>query len=110
MRRGYTREAYLELVEHIRDVLPEVSLTSDFICGFCDETEEEFEDTLSLIQTVKYTKTFMFSYSMREVCSFLCTVIFKIMYNNNNSQFLIRKPQLIDATKTVFLRKLKLKD
>lgn len=54
MRRGYSREAYLELVEHIRDFLPDVSLSSDFICGFCDETEQEFEDTLSLIDKVKY--------------------------------------------------------
>lgn len=67
MRRGYSREAYLELIEHVRDILPEVSLTSDFICGFCDETEEEFQDTLSLIETVKYSKAFMFAYSMREV-------------------------------------------
>lgn len=53
MRRGYTREAYLELVGHIRNMLPGVTVSSDFICGFCDETEEEFEDTLSLLETVK---------------------------------------------------------
>lgn len=54
MRRGYTREAYIELVDHIRYILPEVSLSSDFICGFCGETEEEFEDTISLMEIVKY--------------------------------------------------------
>lgn len=59
MRRGYSREAYLELVGHIRDFLPDVSLSSDFICGFCDETEEEFEDTLSLMNTVKYVLSFI---------------------------------------------------
>lgn len=53
MRRGYSREAYLELVEHIRKFLPGVSLSSDFICGFCGETEEEFQDTLTLIDTIK---------------------------------------------------------
>ena len=42
MRRNYTREAYLDLVDHARTMIPGVALSSDFICGFCDETEEEF--------------------------------------------------------------------
>lgn len=54
MRRGYTREAYLELVDHIKQTLPNVALSSDFIAGFCGETEEEFEDTISLLNIVKY--------------------------------------------------------
>ncbi|KAK2577475.1 hypothetical protein KPH14_003575 [Odynerus spinipes] len=66
MRRGYTREAYIDLVHHIRDILPEVSLSSDFIAGFCGETEEEFQDTLSLIELIKYNTAFLFAYSMRE--------------------------------------------
>jgi len=66
MRRNHTREAYLELVSHIRDKVPGVALSSDFICGFCDETEEEFEDTISLIETVKYDMAYLFAYSMRE--------------------------------------------
>ncbi|XP_046812988.1 CDK5RAP1-like protein [Vespa crabro] len=66
MRRGYTREAYIDLVNHIRDILPEVALSSDFIAGFCGETEEEFQDTLSLIKLVKYNTAFLFAYSMRE--------------------------------------------
>ncbi|KZC10330.1 CDK5RAP1-like protein [Dufourea novaeangliae] len=66
MRRGYTREAYLDLVHRIRDILPNVCLSSDFITGFCGETEEEFQDTLSLIQLVKYNRAFLFGYSMRE--------------------------------------------
>lgn len=66
MRRGYTREAYLQLVTHIRQILPDVGLSSDFICGFCGETEEEFEDTISLIDTVRYNVAFLFAYSMRE--------------------------------------------
>lgn len=40
MRRGYTREAYLELVSHARKRIPDVALSSDFICGFCGETDE----------------------------------------------------------------------
>ncbi|PSN44602.1 CDK5 regulatory subunit-associated protein 1 [Blattella germanica] len=67
MRRGYTREAYLELIEHVREIIPEVNLSSDFICGFCGETEAEFEDTLSLMAKVKYNTAYLFAYSMREV-------------------------------------------
>nr|XP_036673070.1 CDK5RAP1-like protein [Drosophila suzukii] len=66
MRRGYSREAYLELVQHIRRFLPNVGLSSDFICGFCGETEEEFQDTVSLIQQVQYNVAYLFAYSMRE--------------------------------------------
>ncbi|KAM0055121.1 putative tRNA-2-methylthio-N(6)-dimethylallyladenosine synthase [Helianthus debilis subsp. tardiflorus] len=66
MRRGYTREAYLELVSKIRGIVPDVGLTSDFICGFCDETEEEHQDTLSLVRAVGYDMAYMFAYSMRE--------------------------------------------
>ncbi|XP_037519699.1 mitochondrial tRNA methylthiotransferase CDK5RAP1 [Rhipicephalus sanguineus] len=66
MRRGYTREAYLELVDRIRDVLPNVALSSDFICGFCGETEEAHEDTMSLVDQVKYSVAYVFPYSLRE--------------------------------------------
>jgi tRNA-2-methylthio-N6-dimethylallyladenosine synthase len=54
MRRNHTREAYLSLVEHIRHKIPDVALSSDFIVGFCDETEKEFLDTLSLVDAVNY--------------------------------------------------------
>ncbi|XP_078050145.1 CDK5RAP1-like protein [Augochlora pura] len=66
MRRGYTREAYLDLVHHIRSIIPDIHISSDFIAGFCGETEEEFQDTLSLIQLVRYNKAYLFAYSMRE--------------------------------------------
>lgn len=54
MRRNHTRESYLALVAKIRSIMPGVALSSDFITGFCDETEQEFEDTLSLIEEVQY--------------------------------------------------------
>ncbi|XP_072990011.1 CDK5RAP1-like protein [Typha latifolia] len=66
MRRGYTREAYLDLVQKIRDIVPDVGISSDFICGFCGETEEEHADTLSLVRAVGYDMAYMFAYSMRE--------------------------------------------
>lgn len=66
MRRGYTRESYLELVHHIWSILPDVSLTSDFICGFCGETEDDHQQTLSLMNIVQYNFVYLFPYSMRK--------------------------------------------
>ncbi|XP_062565783.1 CDK5RAP1-like protein [Armigeres subalbatus] len=66
MRRGYSREAYINLVQEVRSLIPDVTLSSDFICGFCGETDEEFYETVSLIQHVKYHTAFLFAYSMRE--------------------------------------------
>ena len=66
MRRGYNRQSYLKLVQKIKEFIPEVGLTSDFIAGFCGETEEEHRETISLINLVKYDFCFMYPYSMRE--------------------------------------------
>ncbi|XP_040544192.1 mitochondrial tRNA methylthiotransferase CDK5RAP1 isoform X3 [Gallus gallus] len=66
MRRGYTREAYLELVQHVRNTIPGVSLSSDFIAGFCGETEEDHQQTVSLLREVRYSIGFLFAYSMRQ--------------------------------------------
>jgi MiaB/RimO family radical SAM methylthiotransferase len=65
MRRGYSREAYLELMDTVHTMIPDVALSSDFITGFCGETEEEHRDTLSLMGNVQYDMAFMFAYSMR---------------------------------------------
>ncbi|XP_077807594.1 mitochondrial tRNA methylthiotransferase CDK5RAP1 isoform X7 [Macaca mulatta] len=66
MRRGYSREAYVELVHHIRESIPGVSLSSDFIAGFCGETEEDHVQTVSLLREVQYNMGFLFAYSMRQ--------------------------------------------
>ena len=66
MRRNHTRESYLELVDHIREKIPGVGLSSDFIVGFCEETQEEFDDTMTLMDKVDYDLAYMFAYSMRE--------------------------------------------
>ncbi|KAG7278624.1 hypothetical protein CRUP_031919 [Coryphaenoides rupestris] len=66
MRRGYTREAYLELVENVRRIVPGVSLSSDFIAGFCGEMEEDHLQTLSLLREVGFNVGFLFAYSMRK--------------------------------------------
>uniref|UniRef100_A0A182NCA1 CDK5RAP1-like protein n=1 Tax=Anopheles dirus TaxID=7168 RepID=A0A182NCA1_9DIPT len=66
MRRGYSRGAYLNLVREVRTIIPNVTLSSDFICGFCGETEAEFAETVSLIEDVGYHAAFLFAYSMRE--------------------------------------------
>lgn len=65
MRRPYTREQYLELVDTMREIIPGVTLSTDIITGFCDETEAEHEDTLSLMAEVKYDLAYMFAYSER---------------------------------------------
>ena len=65
MNRHYDREQYLELVRYAKSVMPELVLTSDVIVGFPGETEEEFEDTLKLIETVGYDALFTFIFSPR---------------------------------------------
>ena len=50
MNRKYTKEAYLSLIKKIRQIIPGVALSSDFIVGFCGETDEQFEDTLDLVR------------------------------------------------------------
>ncbi len=65
MNRRYTRESYLELVRLARTYMPDVVLTSDVIVGFPGETEEEFEDTLSLVREAEFDALFTFIFSPR---------------------------------------------
>lgn len=65
MNRGYTREWYLERIKAIREIIPGCAISTDVISGFCAETEEEHQDTLSLMEEVQYDMAFMFKYSER---------------------------------------------
>ena len=66
MNRKYTREQYLEIIRKIREKIKDARITSDFIVGFPTETEEEFNDTYSLVEEVRYDSIFAFMYSKRE--------------------------------------------
>jgi tRNA-2-methylthio-N6-dimethylallyladenosine synthase len=65
MRRRHTREAYLELVERLREAMPDIALSTDTIVGFPGETDEDFEQTLTLTAAVRYHSMFSFKYSER---------------------------------------------
>jgi tRNA-2-methylthio-N6-dimethylallyladenosine synthase len=66
MRRPYTREQYLELIDNMRKLIPGVSLSTDIITGFCGETDEQHQETMSLMAEVRYDLAYMFAYSERE--------------------------------------------
>lgn len=66
MRRGYTVKEYLSLVDKIRSLMPEASITTDLIVGFPGETEKQFQNTLEVVKKVRFNTAFMFTYSPRE--------------------------------------------
>jgi tRNA-2-methylthio-N6-dimethylallyladenosine synthase len=65
MNRVYSREDYLDKIKMIKEYIPGVSLSSDFICGFPGETDQDFEDTMSLIHEVEFETIYAFTYSPR---------------------------------------------
>ena len=65
MNRQHTREQYMQLVDSIYEIVPEMALSQDMIAGFCGETEEDHQDTLDMMNHVKYSFGFMFAYSER---------------------------------------------
>jgi tRNA-2-methylthio-N6-dimethylallyladenosine synthase len=66
MRRGYTFERYMELVQIARETVPDIGLAGDTIVGFCGETEEDFERTVELHRQTRYQTSYIFMYSERE--------------------------------------------
>ncbi len=65
MRRGYTREEYLGIIEKLRSLIPQISITTDIIVGFPGEREEDFQDTLELMREIRFASAYMFKYSSR---------------------------------------------
>lgn len=65
MNRKHTREEYIQLIDNVRSIIPDCSISFDMITGFCGEEEQDHQDTLSLMEYVKYDFGFMFEYSER---------------------------------------------
>ncbi len=65
MNRKYDREWYLDRIKSIREIIPTCGITSDVFCGFCTETEEDHQQTLSLMEQAQFDTSFMFKFSMR---------------------------------------------
>ncbi len=65
MKRLYTRERYLEIIARLREAIPEIHFSTDFIVGFPGETEEDFRQSLRMIEEVRYGSLFAFKYSPR---------------------------------------------
>jgi len=65
MHRGYTRQRFLNIIENLRKVRPQIGITTDLIVGFPGETEADFEETLSLVREVEFQNAFIFKYSIR---------------------------------------------
>lgn len=66
MNRKYTKEDYLKLIEKLKAVSPDIAITTDIIVGFPGETDEDFEETMDLVQKVRYDSAFTFLYSIRK--------------------------------------------
>ncbi len=65
MHRGYTREWYLDRIQKIREIIPDCGISTDIFCGFHGEGDEEFNETLSLMESVRFDSAFLFKYSER---------------------------------------------
>ena len=65
MNRGYTRKEYLAIVRKAKTLMPDIKIVSDFIVGFPTETDEDFQDTVSLVKEAGFSKIYVFKYSPR---------------------------------------------
>jgi tRNA-2-methylthio-N6-dimethylallyladenosine synthase len=65
MNRTYDRDWYMQKIDRIMEIMPDCAISSDIICGFCSETEEDHQDTLSVMKYSDYSMSYMFFYSER---------------------------------------------
>ena len=65
MNRGYSKEWYLKRIKSIREIIPDCAISTDVITGFCDESDEDFQETLDLMKKVEFNFSYMFFYSER---------------------------------------------
>jgi tRNA-2-methylthio-N6-dimethylallyladenosine synthase len=65
MKRGYTVQSYREMLDRIREAIPHAAVTSDFIVGFCGETDDDFQQTMDLVRHARFRNSFIFKYSAR---------------------------------------------
>lgn len=101
MRRGYTSEAFYSLVEEARRIIPNVTISTDVISGFCGETEEEHEETVAMMKKVEFDQAFMFAYSLRDKTHAAHTM----EDNVPEKEKIARLQQVIDSFKVGIRRK-----
>jgi tRNA-2-methylthio-N6-dimethylallyladenosine synthase len=65
MKRGYTVESYREMIDRVRSFIPDAAITSDFIVGFCGETDDDFRQSVELVRWARFKNCFIFKYSQR---------------------------------------------
>jgi tRNA-2-methylthio-N6-dimethylallyladenosine synthase len=105
MNRNYTRELYLEKIEKLRALCPQVAITSDFIVGFPGETEADFNESVKLIKSVEYDSLFVFKYSDRPnaPATHFSNKISELKKQNRLKQILHLQAQITEAKNTMLL-------
>lgn len=98
MERGYTKEDYLKLVQEIREAIPGVSITTDIMVGFPGETEEDFNDTLDVVEKAQFDQAFTFIFSPREG-----TPAAQLQDNTSYEQKLVRFKRLVELQRDISL-------
>lgn len=88
MNRGYTREDYLDIIALLRDLMPDISLSTDIIVGFPGETEEDYEQTVDILRQVRFTNIFSFRYSPRPLTA--------AAKKTDNVPFEVKKRRLVE--------------
>ncbi len=100
MNRGYTRDLYLSRVRALREICPEIALSTDMIVGFPSETREDFEQTMDLVSQVEYHSLFAFAYSKRSSAP-----ASKFPNQVEESEKRLRLNQLLQFQETISLKK-----